>query len=521
MPARARCNKLDRTAGMAYLVGAGPGDLQLLTLRAREVLARADLVIYDFLANERILDLAPHAQPIFVGKRAGKAAVSQEEINALLVSAVRAGKHVVRLKGGDPFLFGRGAEEGAALAQAGLPFEIIPGITSALAVPAYAGIPLTERHTSASVAIVTGHEHGEKDISAIDFAALARMGTVVFLMGVKNLRANLSKLMQVGVPSNRPAAIIQWGTRAFQRTVIGTVGDLADKVSQAAIGSPAVTVVGEVVRWREALNWFETKPLFGKRIILTRAKEAGDWADDLEHRGAEVIHLPAIRIAPPQDYTSLDYAITRLAQYHWVVFSSPNGVQAFWQRLREHGKDARALAGCKIAVVGPATGRALAGYGLVADTVPKQYRASYLADAIGKRTLRGKRVLLVRAQEGSVEFLEQAQALGARVDLAIAYRTIPASRPKRFPIDFTQGSPDLVVFASGSAVEGFWSMLRREERQLMRGAPVACIGPVTAAVAEKRGFHVVVLARQSTATSLLEALDEYFLGEENHGSRPT
>ena len=507
-----------RPAGKAILVGAGPGDLQLLTLRARAALEQADVLVYDFLANERLLNWAPGARAIFVGKREGKHTLSQEMINALLVREVKKGNRVVRLKGGDPFLFGRGGEEGRALHAAGLPFEVVPGVTSALSVPAYAGIPVTERNSSATLAIVTGHEHTGKDASNVDYRALAKMGTIVFLMGMKRLRENLAALRKAGVPAGRPAAAIQWGTTAVQRTVVGTVADLADKVREAGLGSPAVVVVGEVVRLRSSLNWFESKPWFGRRIVVTRSREAAQgFVDEIEHRGALVEEVPTIAFADPESMRSLDGAFAGLARFDWVVFTSANGVEFFWKRLREKAKDARAFGAAKIAVVGPATARALERYGVRADLMPAEFQASRLAQALGARRLKGAKVLLVRALEGSDDFPAAAKAAGAAVTLAMAYQNVSAKRPAGFKaLDGAGRNPDLVVFASPSAVNSYWGMLTAAERLSAKGSAVACIGPVTAAAATKKGFAVAVIPKQNTLPSLIEAIETYF-EEISHG----
>lgn len=500
--------------GIAYLVGAGPGELQLLTLRAREVLAHADVIVYDFLANERLLAWAPGAKSIYVGKRSGKHTLGQDEINALLVREVARGKRVVRLKGGDPFLFGRGGEEGRALHEAGLAFEVVPGVTSALAVPAYAGIPVTERNTSATVAIVTGHEHAEKDASSVPFDALAKMGTVVMLMGVKNMRPNFEQLVRHGMDPLTPAAVVQWGTVARQRTVVGTLRDLPARAADAGVQSPAVIVVGDVVALRPHLNWFESRPWFGKRIVVTRSKEAaGDFVDEMEHRGAEVRIVPSIAFDAPTSFAALDRGLSRLAKYDWVVFTSVNGVEYFWRRLRERGQDARAFGAARLAVVGPVTGQALERIGLTPDAMPKEFRGAMLAEALGGKRLKGKRILLVRAEEGSEEFPAAARKLGAKVDLAPAYRTVPAKRPKGFrAVDDDGRLADLHVFASPSAVRSFQAMLKPAERAALREAPAACIGPVTAEAAREAGYRIAVLPAKSTAQGLIAAIDTYFRG---------
>ena len=497
--------------GIVYLVGSGPGDLQLLTLRANRVLVDAEVVVYDFLANERLLDLAPSAEKICVGKRGGNHTYTQNEINALLIAKVREGRRVVRLKGGDPFLFGRGGEEGEALWKAGLPFEVVPGITSALAVPAYAGIPVTERHHSASLAIVTGHEHPGKAESNINFQALAGMGTVVFLMGMKTLGQNMVRLQEAGVPGDRPAAAIQWGTRHEQRTVTATVETLAADVAAARLGPPGIVIVGEVVRMRKSLNWFEGRPWFGKRIVVTRSREANTaFLDALEHRGAEAIAVPTIAFEDPVDFSSMDTAIARLDGYEWLVFTSVNGVDRFWARLRHHGKDARALAASRIAAVGPATAKALEQKGLVPDLIPDAFRAEELARAMSGE-LSGRHVLLVRAEQGREVFREAAAAEGAIVDLAIAYRTVPATRPPALPSLLREGkAPDLIVFASPSAVKAFSAMLTEDEQTALVDAAAACIGPVTAEAAREAGFRIAVLPVESTVGGLMEAMDQFF-----------
>jgi uroporphyrinogen III methyltransferase/synthase len=498
-------------AGAAYLVGAGPGELQLLTLRARSLLERADVLVYDFLANERLLEWAPQAKTIYVGKRSGKHTLTQEEINQLLVREVRRGKQVVRLKGGDPFVFGRGGEEGRALAEAGLRFEVVPGVTSAISVPAYAGIPVTDRSASASLAIVTGHERTGKEAVDVPYDALAKLGTVVFLMGVKAMKDNFARLVAAGLDPQTPAAIIQWGTGSNQRTVTGTVADLPAKAAAANVGSPAVIVVGKVVARREALNWYESRPWFGKRIILTRSRDAApDFVDALENGGALVVEVPSIAFTRPTDEKSLNRGIARLGSYDWVVFTSVNGVEYFWRRLREKNRDARAFGNAKVAVVGPVTARALAQYGLHADAMPDEFRGAAIAKALG-RSVKGKKILLVRAEEGSEEFPAAARAAGAKLDLAIAYRTVPAKRPPGFkPIDQEGRPPALHVFASPSAVKSYQAMLKPAERKDLHGAPVACIGPVTAAAAEKAGYHVAVLPKDYTLNGLLAAMDSYF-----------
>ena len=381
--------------GLVSLVGAGPGDPGLLTLRGAEVLAAADVVVYDYLANPALLaHVRPEAERIYVGKQAGCHTLSQDQINALLVERGLLGQRVARLKGGDPFVFGRGGEEALALARAGVPFEVIPGVTSALAAPAYAGIPVTHRGLSSSFAVVTGHEDPAKELSAIDWARLATgVDTLIFLMGVGNLPNITERLLAHGRPAETPAATVRWGTRPGQQTVTGTLADIADEVRLADLRPPAVTVIGEVAALRETLRWFEDRPLFGQRVLVTRARtQASVLSARLRALGAEAIELPTIRIVPPADWGPLDRAIESLTAYDWIVFASVNGVRFFWERLTEADLDARALGAVKLAAIGPITASELETHGLRADYTPPTYVAEAIASGLGD--VRNQRILL-------------------------------------------------------------------------------------------------------------------------------
>ncbi|GFP19691.1 uroporphyrin-III C-methyltransferase / precorrin-2 dehydrogenase / sirohydrochlorin ferrochelatase, partial [Candidatus Hakubella thermalkaliphila] len=345
-------------SGKVYLVGAGTGDEGLMTLRGLQCLKEADVIVYDRLASERPLDVTRKgAEKIYAGKFASHHTLKQEEINVLLAQKAQEGKVVVRLKGGDPFIFGRGGEEAEYLADQGIDFEVVPGVSSAYAVPAYAGIPVTQRGHTSTVAFITGHEDDTKDDSDIDWAHISTgVGTLVFLMGVRNLELIVKNLIEYGRPPETPVAVIRWGTTPQQQTIVGTLADIVDKVREAALTPPAITVVGEVVRLREKLNWFEKKPLFGKTILVTRARpQASQLVEKLSQRGAQVIEFPTIKIVPPSSFGEMDQAIQDMARYDWVIFSSVNGVESFFQRLRELGRDVRELKGIKIAVVGPKT----------------------------------------------------------------------------------------------------------------------------------------------------------------------
>ncbi len=370
-------DKATARRGMVYLVGAGPGDPGLITQRGLELIRRADCVVYDYLANPALLQEAdPRAEMIYVGKKGGDHTLPQAEINRLLVDRARAGKKVVRLKGGDPYLFGRGGEEAEELVQAGIPFEMVPGVSSALAVPAYAGIPLTHRRHASLVSLITGHEDPTKPASAIPWEVLARSpGTLVFLMGVKNLPEISQQLLKHGKDPATPAAVIHRGTTLAQRTVVGTLADIAARVQEAGLTAPAIIVVGSVVELRPQLNWFETRPLWGKRILVTRTRrQASAFSALLREYGALCLEAPTIEIGPPDDeYEGLDQALHRLEEYQWLVFTSPNGVEAFFQRLFASGRDLRAVGRCRLAAIGVATAQVLKRCGLIADVIPQGF----------------------------------------------------------------------------------------------------------------------------------------------------
>ncbi|MEJ5357585.1 MAG: uroporphyrinogen-III C-methyltransferase [Desulfobacterales bacterium] len=494
-----------------YLVGAGPGDPGLITLRGVECLGRAEVVVYDHLAAPELLRHAPPgAERIYAGKQAGDHALSQERINALLVDRARAGKTVVRLKGGDPFVFGRGGEEAEALARAGIPFEVVPGVTSAVAAPAYAGIPLSHRRLTSTISLVTGHEDPAKPGSGIDWECLARGGgTLVFLMGVNTLPAIASALTAHGRDPATPAAVVRWGTTPRQQTVTGTLADIAARAREAGIRPPALIVVGEVVRLREQLRWFERRPLFGLRIVVTRAREqASDLLRRLSALGAECLETPAIRIAPPADWRPLDAAIAELPATDWVVFTSVNGVDSFFQRLEAAGRDARALAGVKTAAIGPATAERLRRHGILSDLVPETYRAEAVVEAFRREALSGRIVLLPRAAEARPVLPRELSALGAVVREVEAYRTLPAETdPRGLLARLEERTLDLITFTSSSTVTHFLDLLPPARLPgLIAGIPCACIGPITAETARRAGLQVAVEAPVYTIEGLVEAI---------------
>lgn len=496
------------------MVGAGPGDPALATLKAVECLRQAEVVIYDYLASERLLEFAPpEAERIYVGKKAGDHAMGQEQINSLLVKKGR-DSVVVRLKGGDPFIFGRGGEEALALREAGVRFEVVPGVTSAIAVPAYAGIPLTHRGLAVSVAFVTGHEMPGKETSDIQWDRLATgVDTLVFLMGVKNLQVITSQLIAHGRAVETPVAIIRWGTTAEQQTVTGTLVDIAQIAEEAAIKPPAIIVVGEVAGLRQHLNWFEERVLFGKTVVVTRAREqASDFRVLLESKGAQCFEFPTIEVVPPTSWGPLDKAIEKLAQYDWVLFTSVNGVRFFFQRLEEQGEDVRALHGIRIGAIGPKTAASLAERGLRLDLVPPEYRAEAVIEAMGGEEVEGKRFLLPRAAKAREILPEKLEEMGGQVDVVPVYETIrPTERSEEVQSLLEKGEISCVTFTSSSTVENFAAMFPGEDLPaLVVKAAIACIGPITAETARDHGLEVDIMPAEYTVEALATKIVEYF-----------
>ena len=502
--------------GKVYLVGAGPGDPKLLTLRGKECLEQADVVLYDYLANPALLQyLKPTANRIYVGRRGRGRYGEQAEINRLMIERARAGETVVRLKGGDPFIFGRGGEEAEAIADAGIPFEVVPGVTAAVAVPAYAGIPVTHRTLASSVAVVTGHEDPAKPSPTLEWDRLASTGgTVVFLMGLKNLPAIVAHLTACGRPATTPVALIRWGTRAEQKTIVGTLADIVKKADLAALEPPTVIVVGEVVNLRSKLNWFETRPLFGTTVLVTRPQEqASEFEDLLSVYGAAVLRFPTIAIVPPKDWASLDRAIRELSGYDWIIFTSVNGVRYFLERLDAAGRDARALAGARLCAIGPRTADALAAARLKVDVLPSQYQAEGLLEALEQEQLSGSRILIPRAEVARDLLPDELRARGADVTVADAYRTVrPEADVVALRDALRQGGVGVVAFTSSSTVKNYIECFAsaEEARMLTERAVVACIGPITAQTAEAMGLKVGIQANANTVPALAEAIAEYF-----------
>lgn len=508
-----------RRTGKVYLVGAGPGDPGLLTLKGKECLEAADIVLYDYLANPVLLQYAPAtAQRVYVGRRGRGQYQDQAEINRLLIERAKEGNVVVRLKGGDPFVFGRGGEEAEAVAAAGVDFELVPGVTAAVAVPAYAGIPVTHRTLASTVTFVTGHEDPTKPETQLEWPKLASAsGTLVFMMGMKNLPAIVRQLLSEGRPSSQPVAAIRWGTKADQQTIVGTLGDIVVKSEAAHLEPPTVIVVGEVVRLRGQLNWFETKPLFGKRVMLTRAREqAKEFSQLLAAYGAEPIEVPTIQIVPPASWEEIDGAVTRLHTYQWLIFTSVNGVRPFMDRLHAAGKDARVLANLRLCAIGPRTAQELGTYGLSPDVVPTEFQAEGVIAALASVGIHGSHILIPRAEVAREILPEQLRELGAIVDVIPVYRTIaPTVDVASMTQQFHDGRVAAVTFTSSSTVRNFVELFGGQDvvKPLLARAVVACIGPITASTAKEYGLMVSVMPAENTVPALADAIVRHFKEE--------
>jgi len=506
------------SSGKVYLVGAGPGDPGLLTIKGKACLEQADVVLYDYLANPALLRFAPErAERIYVGRRGRGRYERQEDINRMLIERAKAGQVIVRLKGGDPFVFGRGGEEAEAVAAAGIDFEVVPGVSAAVAVPAYAGIPVTHRTLASMVTVVTGHEDQSKPETDLDWTKLATLpGTLVFLMGMKTLPAIVAQLMEQGRAADTPVAAIRWGSRADQRTISGTLRDIVAKAEAAKFEPPTVIVIGEVVRLRNRLNWFERRPLFGKRIAVTRPEsQAGEFSQLLSAYGAEPVIVPTIQIVPPVSWEALDRAIGRLEDYRWLILTSVNGVGPFMNRLRAAGKDARALAHLRVCAIGPRTAHELEAHGVVPDLIPSQYQAEGLLDMLGKEAVGGTRVLIPRAEAAREILPERLTEMGARVDVIPVYRTVaPTAALDWFKEEIESGRIHMVTFTSSSTVRNFVELMGGVEAatRLMEPVPIGCIGPITADTAAEYGFPVAVVPDENTVPALAEAIVRHFAG---------
>ncbi len=505
---------------VVYLVGAGPGDPGLITVRGRELLGLADAVVYDFLANPAFLSAARgNSELIYVGKQGGAHTLPQKEINQLLINLAKSGKTVVRLKGGDPFIFGRGGEEAQALAEAGIPFEIVPGVTSGSAAAAYAGIPVTHRGLSSSVAFITGHETPGKQSSDHNWQALAHgPQTLVFYMGVHTLPDICRNLLEAGMPPERPAAVVERGTLAMQRTVTATLSELPQAAAKAAIAAPAVVIVGEVVNLRQCLHWYEKRPLFGRTVVVTRSREqAGALSAQLEALGAAVIEFPCIEIRPLPEQSLVQGAIERLKQYAWVVFTSANGVKFFWRQIQALGRDARVFASCRVAAMGPGTAEALQTRGIRPDFVPERYVAESMAEGLLALGVSGKKVLIPRAVAARDVLPQTLEKGGAEVKVLPVYEARPQARGKdELLLALQEDKIDWITFASSGTVHNFFAavpplVLQNIQKQ-GRGKALrfACIGPITRETLEQYGFSCDLEPEAYSLSGLVSVICDYY-----------
>ena len=489
---------------MVYLIGAGAGDVGLLTIKAVEILKKAEVVIYDRLADEKILNYAPEARKIYVGKSSGQHTFTQEKINKILVEEGKNKKVVVRLKGGDPFVFGRGGEECLYLRENGVEFEIISGVTSAISVPAYAGIPVTHRGIATSFAVVTGHEDPTKAESTINWKNLSTgVDTLIFLMGIANLAKITEKLIENGRDKYTPAAIIENGTKFSQKVLITTLENAADEILEKNIKPPAIFIVGEVVKLREKINWFEKKVLFGKKILNTRARlQASKLTKKLEELGAEVIEFPTIKITNPTDnYKKMDFAIKNLQKYDWIIFTSTNGVEKFFERLNAFNLDSRAI-NAKIAVIGSATAEKLKNFGIIADLVPKEFFAESLIESF--KNISAKEILIVRAEKARDILPEELKKFGAEVEVVPAYKTISAvENVENVKNLLNEGKIDFITFTSSSTVENFVQAVGAEN---LKKVKKAAIGPITAQTLKNFGIDADIIAKKFTIEGIVDEI---------------
>ena len=498
--------------GVVSLVGAGPGDPGLITVKGLQRLREADVVAYDRLVDSRLLDEArDDAELIDVGKWAGEGGVRQRSIHTILIDKAHEGKRVVRLKGGDPFVFGRGGEEAQVLAMAGIPFEVVPGVSSAVAAPAYAGIPLTHRDAASFFTVVSAVEDATKTASSVPWDALARTGgTLVVMMGWGVLPRVTERLLDAGMPPLMPAAVVQWGTEPYQQTVVGNLGNIVERAKAANLGPPVVVVIGRVVELRDEIQWYEDKPLFGKRVLVTRSRtQASVLSRMLSDEGAEAIEVPTIEIAPPEDFSDLDEAIRNLDGFRWVVFTSVNGVASFFDRLNTLGVDARALGGNCVCAIGPVTAKALEQRGIVPDFTPARYTSERLVQGLSEHGVSGVKVLMPRTNIAPEDAVQALERLGAQVYQPVAYRTLsPEGSAEKARELLAHGKIDIATFTSSSTVQNLLELLDGDP-SLLQNVLIACIGPVTARKARDLGLKVDVTARRHTVARLVQALKDH------------
>ncbi|MCL1851957.1 MAG: uroporphyrinogen-III C-methyltransferase [Peptococcaceae bacterium] len=504
--------------GVVYLVGAGPGDPGLMTVKGLSCIKKADVLVYDRLVASKLLSYAPaQAEMIYVGKSPDHHALPQDEINLLLVDKALEGKCVVRLKGGDPFLFGRGGEEAECLIDHGVSFEVVPGITSALAVPAYAGIPVTHRDYTSGVCIVTGNEDPLKEDSALDWSKIAlSANTLIFLMGMANLGSICLRLLENGRAPQTPVALIRWGTRPEQRTLVGTLATIETYARSANFANPAVIVVGDVVNLRAKLSWIEKRPLFGKRVLVTRTREqASRLTQAIEERGGEAYEFPAIKVVPalPEDVARLDDALREAAAYKWIVFTSVNGVTSFFGRLEALEMDVRDLKGPRLCAIGPKTAEELRRKGLRVDFLPELFRAEQIVEGLRDKVAAGDKILLPRANIARKVLPEALAEMGAIVDEIVAYRTVqaePKDSGERMRQELRDGRIQIITFTSSSTVTNFLKLVGVDSIPEWRDqVKVASIGPITSETAERMGLTVDWEAEEYTIEGLIKAIEKH------------
>jgi len=507
---------MSKVTGKVWLVGAGPGDPDLITYRGRELLGQADVVLYDALSHPDLLELCPQAEKVDVGKRYGQRATPQAEITTLLLDLARQGRSIVRLKGGDPLLFARGSEEALALSEAGVPFEIVPGVTSPVAASAYAGISLTHRDASSSVTFITGSDREGKEWSPEAWKKLATAtGTICVYMGMRRIHEICQAVMDGGRDPNTPAAVVQWGARPEQHTVVGTLHDIAELAQRAGLESPAIIIIGEVVSLRDKLRWYDNRPLFGKRILVPRpAEQARATAALIRQRGARALLYPAIEIHPLDDRTRLRRAVHEAKSYDWVIFTSQNGVREFFGEVRDAGLDARVFGAAQVAVIGPKTAEALRSYGIVADLCAERFVAESLLEGLRQASGPLSRVLIPRAQVARELLPEALREQGVEVDVVVAYETKPVSGQAQVALrEAIEQHAEVVLFTSSSMVEATVEALGPDAQRILSARLIASIGPVTTATARKLGLSVVVEADVYTIDGVLSALEAHFLAK--------
>lgn len=498
--------------GFVYLVGAGPGDVGLITVKGLDCIKKADVIVYDRLANPRLLSYAkPDAELIYVGKRPDHHTLTQEEINKLLVKKAKENKIVTRLKGGDPYVFGRGGEEAEELFEESIEFESVPGITSAIAVPNYAGIPVTHRNLTSTFTVITGHEDPLKENTQVNWERLAQdPGTLIFLMGVGHLPQIVEQLVRFGKSSSTPVGVIRWGTRPEQEVVIGTLENVVSEVEKAGLKSPAIIIVGDVVKMRPILSWFEKKPLFGKRILVTRAREQASYFSELiEKAGGEAIEVPTIKIASPSDKTPLINAIKSASNYNWIIFTSVNGVKAFFDEMKINHIDIRSLGNVKICAIGPKTKEILEAKGLIVDVMPEKFVAESVLESLKPLINPGEKILLPRSDLARTILVDVLKEMKAEVDEVIAYQTVKENLVDDELLEkLNNKSIQIITFTSSSTVHNLMDLIK--DKSILEGIILASIGPVTSNTLKEYGLKPQIEAKEYTIDGLFSEIIDYY-----------